>query len=401
MADKKRRQNPLTRLEYKLANKRRKERMILTVVGVVLGVILVGLIAAIILINVMQDGGNTAKPLTYVDYCAESEEELAANGRVVAVCNGIEVPYEALRYHTMHQKYLMEQAHGKGIWDSAATAEPLRAELEAAVVKSLQNDYMILSACYKLGINVDQNKVVDMVNDMLTSLWKENEREFNAQTAEAQGYASAAEMYAAYLNDAYMSEEQLRTNYKIWECLPQLIFYAMEEFGHYKYTLSNIGEYVSYVMGQTAGEDNYVRVIHVLTQDQAKAQSICDALSAVATADRREEMMHEFISRNYYEGAETVTRDGFYFTRGEMQESYETTAFALQEGEVSQPVAVSGGWCVMMRLPLDEAYVIEHSATLLVNYQNTVMDQYVETFREDCAINYNDYGKSVDLVAMR
>jgi parvulin-like peptidyl-prolyl isomerase len=96
-----------------------------------------------------------------------------------------------------------------------------------------------------------------------------------------------------------------------------------------------------------------------------------------------------------------VTGDGYYFTRGEMDEAYEKAAFDLAIGEVSEPVVCSGGNFVIMRLYPDAAYIKENTQQLLDNYHGVAVGIYEEQFREDCAVFFNEYGESIDLLSIK
>jgi hypothetical protein len=96
----------------------------------------------------------------------------------------------------------------------------------------------------------------------------------------------------------------------------------------------------------------------------------------------------------------SVTGNGYYFTRGEMDEVYENAAFGLAIGEVSEAVVCGGGNFVMMRLAPEEEYIRNNVETLLDNYHSVAMGIYQEQFRPDCGVVFNEYGESIDLVAM-
>ena len=84
-----------------------------------------------------------------------------------------------------------------------------------------------------------------------------------------------------------------------------------------------------------------------------------------------------------------------------MDEDYEYAAFALEIDGVSDPVVCSGGNFIIMRLAPEENYIIKNCQTLLNNYHSVAVGIYEEQFREDCRVVFNEYGASIDLVAMK
>ena len=51
--------------------------------------------------------------------------------------------------------------------------------------------------------------------------------------------------------------------------------------------------------------------------------------------------------------------NGYVFTYGEMVEEFEEAAFALEVGEISEPVKTSHGYHIIKKLPLDEEYFLD------------------------------------------
>ena len=111
--------------------------------------------------------------------------------------------------------------------------------------------------------------------------------------------------------------------------------------------------------------------------------------------------MSEYIGSKYNDDLQSITGDGYYFTRGEMDEDYENAAFDLAIGEVSEPVVCRGGNFIIMRLELDTDYIVKNCQTLLNNYHSVALGIYEDQFRSQCVIEFNEYGKSIDLVAMK
>ena len=84
-----------------------------------------------------------------------------------------------------------------------------------------------------------------------------------------------------------------------------------------------------------------------------------------------------------------------------MVEEYEDASFALEIGGVSEPVVCSGGNFVIMRLAPQRTYIDKHAETLLENYHAVALGIYVDQFRPDCVVTFNEYGQSIDLVALQ
>lgn len=312
------------------------------------------------------------------------------NGRVVALCNGFEIPYEELRFLTMLYKGEMEYEYGEGIWEDPATAEQYRDELETRVRENLPANYVVLSTCRQLGIETNsktmKNYVKEYVQEMKDSL------------------GSNAE-YKAFLAEQAMSENHLHFQMGI-SYLESVIYYTLNDNGLYAYTQENIGEFIDYVMES----DEYVRTIHVYIENQegetmeerlARAQAITDRLKSITDTSERLSAMHAYIGSDVNDDLYSVSLDGSYFTRGEMDQPYEDAAFGLEMYGVSDPFVSSGGVFVLMRLPLEEEYVTLNCGTMLEYWQAVKMGLYMDQFRESCTIDWTEYGKSIDLVAMK
>ena len=154
---------------------------------------------------------------------------------------------------------------------------------------------------------------------------------------------------------------------------------------------------------------NYIRTIHVYienvegedpAENLAKARDISNALRDLSDFQDRLALMNEYIGSSVNDDFQSISGDGYYFTRGEMDEDYEQVAFGLEIGEVSEPVVCSGGNFVIMRLTPEEDYIVKNSQNLLNNYHSVALGIYEEQFRPDCVVQFNEYGQSIDLVTL-
>ncbi len=348
-----------------------KKKRIATIVGLsLLGASLVGLVAWLVISNVDE----------YKQYKAER--------RTVAVCNGYDIPYEELRFVTMYYKDYLEETHGKGIWDDPASAETYREELSNLVTKNLNQNYIILSACRQLGISTDSKDIDNQIDEDIEALKEE--------------LAAEGIEYEDFLQENSMTDHYCRFTLTV-NLLTSAIHETMLDQGLYRFSSKNVNDFMEYV----ETDDSYVRVIHIYIENRegddpaenlAEAQRISDELQAISDFDKRLEHMRTGIETSHdYSDA---SGNGYYFTRGEMNEIYEEAAFSLEVGEVSDPIVCSGGNFILMRLEREEDYIAQNVTTLLNNYYGVELGRYIDQFSTLCEVAYTDYGKTVDLVTM-
>ena len=320
----------------------------------------------------------------------EEREQLAANKKTVATCNGYDIPYEELRFVTLFYKDALEGKHGKGIWDDPVTAEKHRAELESLVNEKLNENYVVLAACEELEIPTEGKEIDEYVEEQMEILRAEFENE---------------QEYEAWLAENWMTERYMRFSIGI-SYLESAIYYTLLDNNLYAFRQDNIDEFKEYV--ETSG--NYVRTVHVFIENAegedpsanlARAREISDRLRAIVSEDDRMAAMNDAIGSKDNDDLYSVSGEGYYFTQGEMDEDYERAAFALEIGEVSEPVVCKGGNFVIMRLAPDAAYIDKNAQNLLNFYHSVALGMYEDQFRARCVVEFNEYGKSIDLVAVQ
>ena len=314
----------------------------------------------------------------------------SADRKTVATCNGYDIPYEELYFVTMFYKDALVSTYGADIWDSPTTAEKYRNELETLVAEHLCENYLVLSACRYLGIKTGGSDIDQYVDEQMKAL---------------RASCSSQKEYEAWLAEHWMTENYMRFSIGV-SYLESAIYYTLLDNNLFTYTLNNADEFCDYV--ENSG--NYVRTIHVFIENAegedpasnlAEAQKISDALRAIEDPQERRELMGDYIGSTVNDDLLAVTGDGYYFTRGEMDEIYEDASFDLAMGEVSQPVVCSGGTFVIMRLYPEAEYVQAHLQELLNGYHGVAVGLYEEQFREKCQVVFNEYGSSIDLVYLK
>ena len=313
------------------------------------------------------------------------------NQRVIGESGGFDVLYEELRFVTLLVKDAMAGEYGADIWKNADTAEQSRAELEERVMDKLRANYMVLATCAAYGISTDSKEADNYVDRQIDQLITQ---ECGGKTGKYKDYLKEHNLTDHYQRFA------LRVSY-----LESVLYYTLEAGKHFAYTAENIDEFVEFVLESP----DYARTIHVFLrndegespeQNLAEAKKITQALRAVSGTEQRQDVMNGYIGSALNDDLSMVSKDGYYFTRGEMDEIYEQNTFALQVGEVSDPFLCGNGYYVIMRLAPEAGYAMQNSSTLLKYYQSAQMGLLEESRAEACRVVLNEYGQSIDLVAM-
>lgn len=318
---------------------------------------------------------------------SERYKLLSLGKKTVATCDGFDIPYEELYFVTELYKSSLEFTYGEGIWDDPATAEQYRKELETLVMENLNQNYLILSACKNLSIDIDSDLKDNYIKSELDRLIN---NDFGGDKKALQNW----------LDEQHMTERYFKFCIGV-EYLQSSIFYTLLDMGFYQYTTDNIDDYMDYV----AESENYARTLHVYVQNdegddieanRQKAQNMYNYLSAEPDAEAKEALIREYIGSSNNEDF-YIPKDGYYFTYGEMEEAYESATFALSVGEVSEVLETPDGFYIIMRLQPEMPYIMLNAQTLLSYYQSAAMGAYIETYQDKCSVTLNEYGQGLDL----
>ena len=323
----------------------------------------------------------------------EPVESTEQEMRVVGKCDEYEIYYEELCFVTNTYKATLEQKYGKGIWENERTAQKYYPELEELVLENLKANYAIITGCKNLMVNTKDKEIDEYVQEQIESLVN--------QSTDQGGFGGDFDAYLEWLAENDLTDHYLRFIYRV-SYLESAMYYALVDGGIFEYGERNFSEYLDYVL---AGED-YARTIHVYVpiEDASKqdeyydaAKAVADDLAACTDDQERYSLMCQYIGSKINKD-NTVTESGFYFTYGEMGEEYEAAAFALGEYGTSDVVKYGNGYCVIMRMPIEELYVLMYGERLLQYYQSAKMGEYEDGIKKNMTVELNEYGKSLDLL---
>lgn len=333
--------------------------------------------------------------LTSLAGCTSEQEK--QEQRVVGTCAGYDVLYEELRLVTLGIKSEMRSEYGEDIWDTTESAQTYRAELETRVLEQLKEEYLVLAACDALEIDTDTSRSESYVEEQIDQLIEE----------ECDG---KEKNYKSYLRENNWTDHLMRFYLHV-SYMESVLYYTLLDTDYFAFRgynsdtgTNDTTDFIEYIMTSP----DYAHTVHIYlesdgdqTPDEVlkEAESVTRALRAVAGYDQRLTIMKDYIGSSLNKDTGD-TGSGYYFTRGEMDETYEEKTFELEVGEVSDPFPFGDGFMVIMRLEPDMAYVTNNASTLLINYHGAQLGLLEATYAEACRVTFNDYGLSLDLTAI-
>ena len=314
--------------------------------------------------------------------CSGNRQDL----KVVGSCAGYDVLYEELRYVTLTYKDMFEATYGEGIWDDPATAEQYRAELEETVFRVMLNNYAVLAACAAHAITAE-----DLENDAIREA-------VDANIEEAIESYGGEKAFAEALQNMYMTEHFLRFCLSVSQ-LENELKYAMIDINRIE---NNVDKFMQWI---EEGNGVYVQHIYVRNdagEDREQNRALAENVRAQILGGTD---ISKFVGSSVNDDLQNVSP--YYVVRDVYVEALESAAMSLSRvGDVSQVVEVEDGYYVLVRM--EESYgesgenltLMSKVTSLLTSYQWAKVEAYVDTYQENLKIEWNEYGKSIDLLAI-
>ena len=302
--------------------------------------------------------------------------------QVIGSCAGYDVLYEELRYVTLAYKDKFEATYGEGIWDNPETAEQYRASLEETVWGIMRNNYAVLALCadYMDEDQMESSTITDSVDSQITEM------------IEAYG---SEEAYREALVTLNMTDHFMRFCLKVSALENELYYIMTQDLGLIENDQNNFADWLE--------DGNCVYVQHIYVSND-KGEDV-EANRAKAEEARRqliegEKTVEQLIASTMNEDLQNTAP--YYIVRDVYVESIEAAAFALEnEGDVSEVVETPDGFYVLVRMPASEQVFVTKVPSLLQSYQWAKLEAMVDVKKETLSIELNEYGKTIDLVAMQ
>ena len=266
-----------------------------------------------------------------------TEEDLAP----VLYIGGEDVPMELYRYFFMNFKLGVDG--GDNAYWQTHDADSAFADIDDDTRASILRMYAVMSLCGDYGIDTDSDEIKKAVDKSVED-YIENEM-------------GGRDEYLAGLSEAYMNHSVFRFVMTEFECESRL-YDALVDAGKINTDSAAVaaaitdGEFCcakQVFISNDAGDD--------IEENRKKAEDIL--LQAHLGVD-----FDELVARYGEDPEMIVNPTGRYFAHGELIEEFEDAAFALEVGEMSCVVESPLGFHIILRCPIDPAYVAANISDL-------------------------------------
>lgn len=320
----------------------------------------------------------------------------AKNKKVVATSGEYEIPYEQLRFVTMTYKMDLDDKYGDGndengtIWDDPSTAEKYRAELEKLVWNTIKENYALLHACALQGVGRDVFE------------GKEIEKAIDANMTELLAEYTSKREYKKDLKERYATDRLFRFYFALDE-MKYMLHTAMQNNGAF---FTDEAEFEAWLTDGNCAYVQHFLLTHESDEEKEENRAILE--------DAREKLISgEWTLTDCINQAndDLTNVSPYYLVRNIHKDVLVDTAVSLKAADdVSEIVEVDGALYVFVRIAEteteDETGKMKSTLSLqltklLSDYQWAIVGDAVEAAKASLKIEINDYGKSIDLVAMQ
>ena len=307
--------------------------------------------------------------------------------KVVATAGEAEIMYDELYYLAMTR---IDELKAED--PAALESAEVRADLEKFVWENLLTEshaLLVLGEAY--GLDVEKGEIADSVQEQIDTIVTES-------------FEGDRDAYIESLNKAHLTDRYVRTYIAVQDYLAIEIIKVMLERGE----LDDSDEAAQRFIDdgdEDEHNDMMIRVEQVLIETanyknaeaaRAKAEELRAAVAAHTDEKARAAAMRLAMQYSTYLG----TADGLYFARGEMAQDFEQTAFSLDHYAVSEVIEVESGFCFVMRLPKDEAYIARNFEMLKQKAYFVTLNQKVEKLLSEMTLEKTELGASLDLTSL-
>ena len=260
-------------------------------------------------------------------------------------------------------------------------------ELNELICENIVSNYAVLTLADKAGLSLDSKEMKEKIQASVDAYI---ENDFDGKRSE----------YKKWLKSEGITDNYVRFTLGVDLLYSELVTEYLKTG-----VISDDNDYVDEYI-----KSEFVRTWHIMiSNEDGSSDNYARAEAALDMIRSGEKTMYKMIGSKYNDDLTPGTLDGYYFTKGTMDEAYEKAAYALEIGEVSDIVASVGEvngrtidcYYIIQRLELDNDYIVKNFDTLKSDYYISVVYDMVEKLQSSLKFNFNEYGSSLELLSLK
>lgn len=273
------------------------------------------------------------------------------------------VSYDEYRYYQLLYKNYFDDGD-----DQYWTTNPDMTERVTGLYETeIKRNHAVIAECRKYGIALTDEEITDLDYE-------------NAEMVSAFG---GMDYFLEALDKYYMSTYFYNYYSQVSAMYDKLNAYYLEN-GQILTEESDVRALLN--------TDAYIRCKHILIMndigdDREENRALAeDILARLQNGEDFDTLMNEYSE----DTGLAYNPDGYYFFRGEMEETFEAASFALEEGEMSGIVESSYGYHIILRCKKENTYLDENFADIKSTYQSLRFYELLDVVYTDWDISTCD-----------
>ena len=316
--------------------------------------------------------------------------------------------YDEYKYVVLSCKDILAARYGRDIWNDPEETEKYAPLLEEMVAERITSNYAVLMLCDANGYGnalTDKDAVKYVNAQVENSIYLlavsagysvEVKEKANGEIKYTYGrgeLAKAKELYKKALTEYYITERVMRLTLGAEYAFSRLSEILTVDKNQVIHTAEDIERFMK--------SDDFICTRHVFIE-KTKNKSV-DELRADAMAVYQMHLdgatMDSLIGSKYNMDT-SMPYEGYYFTHGEMDESYEKAAFGLEVGQVSGIVETDNGFYIIERYAKNESYMLSNLESFASQIVYAQVNKLVRDYQSELTLVKNEFGESLILSEM-
>lgn len=292
----------------------------------------------------------------------------------VLTANGHDVSYGLYRYFFLNYKSDYTEEELK------ASPDTIYAEIQQAAFDSIAGVYAVVDLCSEYGITTEDASIKESVEQTIASIKEQYIDEENDKTGD--------KGFKADLKANFMTEEVLRFVTAVDACESALFTRLLAE-------TDKIPSGEEALRNAVYG-DEFVRVLQIyISADNGSSYDENKALAQKVYNLAKNGGDFDALVADYSNDY-TMTKNGYYICHGYMSEEFESTAYALAIGEMSEILELSDGFHIIKRYEKDNEYLASHYDDLTEQYQTCKFYEIVDQKQATVKIEKTEKFSEID-----